>query len=74
MYYTVVRNTSTSPATATGVVVAGVFLGGIAGTPALAAIADRWSYSTAWSTAASMTLVATLLVALARHLSVTGTK
>ncbi|MGI9597597.1 MAG: hypothetical protein ACR2QK_15645 [Acidimicrobiales bacterium] len=69
MYYTVVRNATSSPGTATGFVVAGVFLGGIAGAPLLAAIAERWSYGAAWSTAASMTLVATLLVWLAKRLA-----
>lgn len=72
MYYTVVRNASTAPGTATGVVVAGVFMGGIAGAPLLAAIAERWSYGTAWSVASSMTLVATVLVATARRLAFIG--
>lgn len=72
MYYTVVRNTTTTPGTATGFVVTGVFMGGIAGAPLLASIAERWSYETAWSTASVMGVVATSLVVLASRLSLVG--
>ena len=69
MYYTVVRNATTTPGTATGFVVTGVFLGGILGAPLLAVIADRWSYQSAWTTAATMSFVSTGLIVLARQLS-----
>ncbi len=69
MYYTVIRNTTTTPGTATGFVVTGVFLGGIAGAPLLASIADRWTYDTAWTTASVMGVVATVLVILANQLA-----
>ena len=69
MYYTVIRNTTTTPGTATGFVVTGVFMGGIAGAPLLASIAERWSYNTAWTTASLMGIVATSMVVLASRLS-----
>ena len=69
MYYTVIRNTTTTPGTATGFVVTGVFIGGIIGAPLLASIAERWTYETAWSTASVMGVVATTLVVLASRLS-----
>lgn len=69
MYYTVVRNTTTTPGTATGFVVTGVFMGGIAGAPLLASIAERWTYDTAWGTAALMCIVATSLVLVANRLA-----
>ncbi|MGI9605465.1 MAG: MFS transporter [Acidimicrobiales bacterium] len=69
MYYAVVRNATTTPGTATGFVVSGVFMGGIAGAPLLAVIAERWSYGAAWSTAAIMTFTAAGLVVVARELS-----
>lgn len=70
MYYSVVRGATTQPGTSTGLVAAGVFLGGIVGAPLLAGIAERWSYSSAWTTAAVMTLVATGLTWLAGGLAV----
>jgi len=69
MYYTVVRNATTTPGTATGFVVTGVFLGGILGAPLLAIIADRSSYQSAWTTAATMSFVATGLIVLASQIS-----
>lgn len=69
MYYTIVRNARTTPGTATGFVVTGVFLGGILGAPLLAVIADRWSYQSAWTTAATMSFVATGLIVLASQIS-----
>ncbi len=69
MYYTVVRNATTTPGTATGFVVTGVFMGGIAGAPVLASIADRSSYGSAWLTATVMGAVAVGLVAIASWLS-----
>lgn len=69
MYYTVVRNSTTTPGTATGFVVTGVFMGGIAGAPLLASIAEQWNYGTAWTTASIMGVIATLLVWLASRLS-----
>jgi predicted MFS family arabinose efflux permease len=69
MYYTVIRNTTTTPGTATGFVVTGVFMGGIAGAPLLASIAERWSYDAAWFTASVMGVVATTLVVTASRLS-----
>ena len=69
MYYTVIRNTTTTPGTATGFVVTGVFMGGIAGAPLLASIAERWTYDAAWITASIMGFVSALLVILASRLS-----
>ena len=69
MYYTVVRNATTTPGTATGVVVTGVFMNGIAGAPVLAFIADRWSYASAWTTAFIMTVIATLVIVAASSLT-----
>jgi dipeptide/tripeptide permease len=69
MYYTVVRNAVTTPGTATGFVVSGVFVGGIAGAPLLATIADRSSYSAAWATAAVMTALASVSIVAARRLA-----
>ena len=69
MYYTVIRNTTTTPGTATGFVVTGVFMGGIAGAPLLASIAERSSYDTAWITASVMGVIATILVVAASRLS-----
>jgi len=69
MYYTVIRNTTTTPGTATGFVVTGVFMGGIAGAPLLASIAERWTYDTAWATAAVMGVVASTLVFVSSRLA-----
>ncbi|MDW3178903.1 MAG: MFS transporter [Acidimicrobiia bacterium] len=69
MYYTIIRNITTTPGTATGFVVTGVFTGGIAGAPLLASIAQRWAYDAAWVTAALMGVVATVLVFLASRLA-----
>lgn len=69
MYYTVVRSATSSPATATAVVVAGVFLGSIAGPPLLAAVAERASYGSAWGVAAVLSMVATGLIGLSRLLT-----
>lgn len=69
MYYTVIRNTTTTPGTATGFVVTGVFMGGIAGAPLLASIAEQSTYDKAWVTASIMGVVATALVGLASRLA-----
>jgi len=69
MYYTVIRNTTTTPGTATGFVVTGVFIGGIVGAPLLASIAERWTYDAAWMTASAMGAVAATLVVVASQLS-----
>lgn len=69
MYYAVVKNSTTTPGTATGFVVTGVFTGGIAGAPVLAAIAERASYQAAWSTAATMGVIAAGLTVLASRLA-----
>ena len=69
MYYAVVKNATTTPGTATGFVVTGVFMGGIAGAPVLAAIAERVSYDVAWLTAAIMGAVAAGLTIVASRLA-----
>ena len=69
MYYAVVKNATTTPGTATGFVVTGVFMGGIAGAPVLAAIAERASYDVAWLTAAIMGAVAAGLTLVASRLA-----
>lgn len=69
MYYAVTRNTRTTPGTATGFVVTGVFAGGIVGPPLLAWIAERWVYSAAWLAASVMSVVATILVIVGSRLS-----
>lgn len=69
MYYTVVQNATTTPGTATGFVITGVFMGGIAGAPVLATIAESSSYGSAWLTATVAGTVAVGLVFLASRLS-----
>ena len=58
IYFVAVRNTSVPPATATGVVLTGVFLGTLIGTPTLAVVADHSTYSVAWGLAGAASLTA----------------
>jgi hypothetical protein len=69
IYFVAVRNALVPPATATGVVLTGVFLGTLIGTPALAVVAEHSSYTVAWAVAGGAALVASGFAVLSRRLS-----
>lgn len=69
IYYVTVRNSTAPPATATGFVLTGVFLGAIAGPAVFATLADRFGYQTAWGAAAMATLLAAGAVQLSYRLA-----
>ena len=74
IYFVAVRNTTVPPATATGVVLTGVFLGTLIGTPTLAVVAEHSTYSVAWGVAGVASLTAAGLALASRHLSARGSR
>ncbi len=70
MLYAVVRLGRDSPATASGLVQAGAFLGGATGPLAFGYLVDLTGYATAWRIAAALFVVAALLVSVARRMFV----
>jgi len=69
IYFVAVRNTPVQPATATGVIMTGVFVGTLIGAPTLAVVADHTSYTVAWAAASVVALVAAGFASLSRRLS-----
>lgn len=70
MLYAVVRLGRDSPATASGLVQAGAFVGGATGPLAFGYLVDAVGYATAWRVAALVFVLAAVLVMIARRLFV----
>jgi MFS family permease len=69
IYYVTVRASDVAPATATGFVLTGVYVGTIIGPPLLGSIADEVSYGSAWGVAAALIGVGGGAVLISRALS-----
>ena len=66
----VARDHPHAPAAATGITQTGVYAGGALGPLLFGVVAERWSYGTAWATAAVLGVTAAATVFLARRLLV----
>ena len=63
-YLSIIRLNPVAPGSALGIAQVGAFAGSICGPLALGEIAHRWSFATAWTVAAALTMVAGVVTAI----------
>lgn len=63
-YLSIIRLNPVAPGSALGIAQVGAFAGSIGGPLALGEIAHRWSFTTAWTGAAALTIVACIVTAI----------
>ena len=73
-YLSIIRLNPVAPGSALGIAQVGAFAGSIGGPLALGEIAHRWSFTTAWTGAAALTIVAGIVTAIVELSTRTGNR